>query len=103
VLSVDGENVEDPASGDLESPDVVFDAAGSVKILVAGENVPDGTRIRVRITMSGNAIVSDPVSLTNGQAEFNLNVPAGEGTIQAYSLRSLTYEDEAEENGQPQS
>jgi hypothetical protein len=103
VVSVDGENVAEPPSGDLESPDVVFDAAGLVKIVVAGENVPDGTRVRVRITTRGNAIVSDPVSLTNGQAEFNINVPAGEGTIQAYSLRSLTYEDEAEDNGQPQS
>jgi hypothetical protein len=103
VVSVEGENVEEPPTGDLETPDVVFDAAGSVKIIVAGENVPDGTRIKVRITMKGDAVVSEPVSLTNGQAEFNLNVPAGEGTIQAYSLRSLTYKDEAEENGQPQS
>jgi hypothetical protein len=55
------------------------------------------------VTIKGNALVSDPVTLTNGQAEFNINVPAGEGTIQAYSLRSLTYEDEAEDNGQPQS
>ena len=103
VVSVDGENVVEPASGDMETPDVVFDAAGIVKIIVAGENVPDGTRIKVRITMKGDAVVSEPVSLTNGQAEFNLSVPAGEGTIQAYSLRSLTYKDEAEENGQPQS
>ena len=103
VASVHGENVAEPASGDMETPDVVFDAAGIVKIIVAAENVPDGTRIKVRITTKGDAVVSEPVSLTNGQAEFNLSVPAGEGTIQAYSLRSLTYKDEAEENGQPQS
>ncbi|MCX6973025.1 MAG: kelch repeat-containing protein [Verrucomicrobia bacterium] len=102
-VSVNGENVEEPSSGDLDSPDVVFDAPGTVKILVAGDNVADGTRIRVRITMKGDAFVSEPATLTNGQAEFNLSVPAGEGTIQAYSLRSLTYKDEAEENGQPQS
>jgi len=103
VVSVDGENVEEPPSGDLDSPDVVFDAPGTVKIVVIGQNVPDGTRIKVRITLKGDAVVSEPVSLANGQAEFNLNVPAGEGTIQAYSIRSLSYTDEDGGDSQPQS
>lgn len=103
VVAVDGENVEEPPTGNLETPDVVFDAAGIVKIIVAGENVPDGTRIKVRITMKVGAVVSEAISLTNGQAEFNLNVPAGEGTIQAYSIRSLSYTDEDGGDSQPQS
>jgi hypothetical protein len=94
VVSVAGEDVEEPSSGDLETPDVVFDTPGVVKIVVVGQNLTNGTQVRVRITMRGSSIVSEAVALTNGQAEFNINVPAGEGTIQAYSERSLFYKDE---------
>jgi hypothetical protein len=101
VASVAGENVEEPPSGDLETPDVVFGTAGMVKVVVIAQNIANGTQIRVRITMRGGAIVSEPVALTNGQAEFNINVPAGDGTIQAYSERSFSYKDENEAGGQP--
>jgi hypothetical protein len=100
---VAGENVEEPPSGDLEAPDVVFDTPGVVKIVVASQNAANGTRVRVRITMKGNAILSDFVTLVNGQAEFHINVPSGEGTIQAYSERFFSYSDEHEGGGQPQS
>ena len=73
---------------------MVFDTPGVVKIVVVGQNLTNGTQVRVRITMRGSSIVSEAVALTNGQAEFNINVPAGEGTIQAYSERSLFYKDE---------
>jgi hypothetical protein len=72
-----------------------------VKVVVVGQNIANGTQVRVRITMRGGAIVSEPVALTNGQAEFNINVPAGDGTIQAYSERSFSYKDENEAGGQP--
>lgn len=101
VASVDGKDLEEPPSGDLETPDVVFGTAGMVKVVVVGQNIANGTQVRVRITMRGGAIVSDAVALTNGQAEFNVNVPAGDGTIQAYSERSFSYKDENEAGGQP--
>ena len=77
----------------MNSPDIVFDTAGKVKIVVAGENVPDGTQVRVRVTMWGQAIVSEPKALSGGEAEFEVDVPAGEGTIQAYSERAVLYTD----------
>lgn len=94
VASVSGQNIANPSSGDVNSPDIVFDTAGTVKIVVAGENVPDGTQVRVRVTMWGKAIVSEPIALSGGKAEFELDAPAGEGTIQAYSERSVLYTDD---------
>jgi len=95
VASVSGQNIAHPSSGDVNSPDIVFDTAGTVKIVVAGENVPDGTQVRVRVTMWGQAIVSEPIALSGGEAVFEVDVPAGEGTIQAYSERAVLYTDQA--------
>ena len=95
VASVSGQNIAQPSSGDVNSPDIVLDTAGMVKIVVqASKEVPDGTQVRVRITMWGQAIVSEPKALSRGEAEFEVNVPAGEGTIQAYSERAFLYTDE---------
>jgi hypothetical protein len=88
VQSVAGKNVEETPSGDLEAPDVTFNAPGTVAIKVAGTGLDDETRVRVRVTMRGGAIESDPVNLSGGSAEFQVNVPAGVGTIQAYTLRN---------------
>ncbi|MDQ8180224.1 kelch repeat-containing protein [Pelagicoccus sp. SDUM812005] len=91
VTSVDGENVALPPSGNLQTPDVVFTAAGTVSILVDSENIPEGTPVTLRITTSGEIItlpaVDDPdVTVdANGQATFEATVPAGLGTIQAFS------------------
>jgi hypothetical protein len=85
---VAGENVVQPPTGDLEAPDVTFNAPGTVAIKVAATGLDDETRVRVRVTMRGGAIESDPVNLSGGSAEFQVNVPAGVGTIQAYTLRN---------------
>ena len=47
--------------------------------------------MRVRVTMLGAEFVSQALALSEGKAEFDVTVPAGEGTIQAYSLRSINY------------
>jgi hypothetical protein len=95
IESVSGKNVTQPATGNLETPDVMFDAAGVTKIVVAAsEDVADGTQIRVRVTMVGQVIESELKPLAGGKAEFEVNVPAGVGTIQAYSERSITYTDD---------
>ena len=88
IQSVAGENVVQPPTGDLEAPDVTFNAPGTVAIKVAATDLGDETRVRVRVTMRGGAIESDPVNLSGGSAEFQVNVPAGVGTIQAYTLRN---------------
>lgn len=91
VVSVDGENVAAPPSGNLQTPDVVFTAAGTISVVVDSENVPVGTPVTLRITTSGQIIllpaVDDPdVTVgVDGTATFTATVPAGLGTIQAFT------------------
>ncbi|MBK1877027.1 kelch repeat-containing protein [Pelagicoccus mobilis] len=91
ILSVDGENVAVPSTGNLQTPDVVFTAAGTVTIVVDSENIPEGTPVTLRITTSGEIInlpaAEDPdVTVgVDGTASFEAEVPAGLGTIQAFS------------------
>lgn len=91
ILSVDGENVAAPPTGNLQTPDVVFTADGTVTIVVDSENVPQGTPVTLRITTSGSIInlpePGDPdVTIgADGQAAFTATVPAGLGTIQAFT------------------
>lgn len=91
ITSVDGAGVANPSTGNLQTPDVVFTEAGDVSILVDSENIPEGTPVTLRITSSGEIInlpaVDDPdVTVDeNGQAIFETAVPAGLGTIQAFS------------------
>jgi hypothetical protein len=87
VVSVAGENVKQPPGGLLETPDVEFHSPGEVEIVVISEGVPDGTRVRVRLTMRGGELQSPVKLVENGRVSFAMNVPAGVGTIQAYSLR----------------
>jgi hypothetical protein len=96
ITEVSGQkNVTQPATGHLETPDVVFNAAGVVKIVVAASpDVADGTRVRVRVAMLGEAIESELKPLAGGKAEFEVNLPAGVGTIQTYSERTITYTDD---------
>lgn len=90
VLSVAGANVAQPPTGNLQTPDVVFTAAGQVTITVVGTNVPVGTPVTLRITTSGEIInlpgEGTPVLMgANNQAVFQATVPAGIGTIQAFT------------------
>ncbi len=88
VVSVAGKNVNLLPGGDLDSPDVEFDSTGEVEITVAATGVPDNTPVRVRVTMRGGELQSEPRLVNAGQAVFSLTIPAGVGTVQAYTLRS---------------
>ncbi|MBK1833194.1 hypothetical protein [Roseibacillus ishigakijimensis] len=96
VISVAGENVAQPPSGSLSSPDVIFTEAGPVSITVQGQNIPQGTPVSVRITSNEGIIElpsgDDPVVSLNasGTATFNTVVPKGTGTIQAFAEFTLT-------------
>jgi hypothetical protein len=91
VLTVDGENVVQPPSGNPNSPDVVFSEAGEVTIVVQGTDIPEGTAVTLLIAGTGTIInlpeSGDPaVTLDgSGQATFTTTVPAGVGTIQAFA------------------
>jgi len=91
ILTVDGEAVVVPPSGNLQTPDVVFTSNGVVSIVVEATNVPVGTPVTLRITSSGEIInlpaPEDADVVLNGslQATFTTVVPAGLGTIQAFS------------------
>lgn len=91
VLSVAGENVATPPTGNLQTPDVVFTAAGTVSIVVDSENIPEGTPVTLRITTSGEIITlpapeAEDITIgADGTATFEADVPAGLGTVQAFS------------------
>ena len=82
ILSVDGVNVVQPPSGNLQTPDVIFTDAGPVQIVVQGTGIPNGTAIRLRITTLSSVIEPTPQDMLNGTATFNVTVPKGIGTLQ---------------------
>ncbi|MFM8360487.1 MAG: hypothetical protein ACKOET_18210, partial [Verrucomicrobiota bacterium] len=86
IISVDGANVAQPPSGNLNSPDVVFNDAGPVNIVVNATGIPNGTPVRVRITTANSVIETAPVNLANGTATLTATVPAGLGTLQATAV-----------------
>lgn len=83
IESVDGANVVQPPSGNLQTPDVIFSDAGAVQITVVGTGIPNGTAIRLRIATATSVIQPAPQDMVNNRAVFNVTVPAGLGTIQA--------------------
>lgn len=88
VGSVAGQNVVQPPGGDLISPDVIFTAAGEITVTIRAQNVPDGTPVKLRLTMTDTVINKPatgepPVVLAGGAATFTLSVPKGRGSIQA--------------------
>ena len=88
VTSVAGNNVAQPPTGNTNTPDVVFTAPGAVTITVTANGIPDGTPVKLRITLTGATINlpatgAPAVVLANGTAQFSATVPAGVGTIQA--------------------
>lgn len=86
IVSVDGANVTQPPSGNLNTPDVVFSDAGQVNIVVNATGIPNGTPVRVRITTANSVIETAPVNLANGTATLTATVPAGLGTLQATAV-----------------
>jgi hypothetical protein len=91
IISVDGENVVIPSTGNPNSPDVVFSDAGDVTIVVQGTDIPVGTEVTLRISGTGTIITlpeaGEPaVTLDDSlQATFTTTVPAGVGTLQAFA------------------
>lgn len=90
VSSVAGQNVAQPPTGSLTTPDVVFTAPGQITVTVTATGIPNGTPVRLRITTSGGVIAlpavgAPAVPLAGGTATFTTTVPAGTGTIQAFA------------------
>lgn len=91
VVSIDGQNVVQPSTGNPNTPDVVFSDAGQVTIVVQATDIPAGTPVTLRIAGTGTLLQlplsGDPeVTLDGaGQATFTATVPAGVGTVQAFA------------------
>jgi len=91
VESVDAEPVQDPPTGSTGTPDVVFEGAGPVDIVVRATNVPDGTAVTLKIDL-GSSVVRLPldgepdVVLLGGIASFRADLPAGTGHLQASAV-----------------
>ncbi len=77
--------VPQPPGGNQLAPDVVFNSTSPLNIVVTAQNVPDGSPIRLRLTTKDGIVTSGPVFLTGGSASFNLTVPSGIGSIQAFA------------------
>ncbi|MBI2926951.1 MAG: hypothetical protein HYY24_14750 [Verrucomicrobia bacterium] len=90
VNKVAGQNVAQPPTGNLTTPDVVFTEAGTITVTVTSQGVPDGTAVRIRVTTDGDVITAPPegdpvIVLSGGKADIAVTVPKGLGTIQAYA------------------
>jgi hypothetical protein len=90
IAKVAGANVPQPPSGSTTAPDVIFTAAGEITVEVQGQDIPNNTPVRLRVT-TANGVINKPaqgepeIVLAAGKAIFNLTVPAGLGTIQAFA------------------
>ncbi len=99
ITDVAGVGVASPPTGDTTNPDVVFSQAGEVTITVTAINIPDGNPVTLRIIYSGLIIAlpdpNDPTALfaaqlSGGIATFTATLPAGIGTIQAFSIVEIS-------------
>jgi hypothetical protein len=59
-----GQNVVQPPRGDLLNPDVIFSAPGDITVTVQVQNLPNGTRARLRVTTSGGVLTPPSPSPT---------------------------------------
>jgi hypothetical protein len=85
IVSVKGVNVTQPATGNVITPDVIFTDAGPVDVVVQGANIPDGTPVQLRIATSSGVITPPAQNISNGTVSFNVTVPKGIGTLQAFA------------------
>ena len=83
IVSVDGANVVQPPTGNLNTPDVVFSDPGQISVVVNGTGIPNGTPVSLRVTTANSVINAGPVDMNAGTATINVTVPAGVGTLQA--------------------
>jgi hypothetical protein len=90
ITSIAGQVVLSPG-GNTASPDVIFSQAGPITVNLATTNIPQGTRLTVRVATDGQ-VISVLSNLVNsaGNASATLTVPAGFGTIQAYAEYTVT-------------
>ena len=94
VATVDGVAVRVPAGGSTANPDVIFNKSGSTTITVTGNNIPNGTPVKLRVT-GGTGLLELPatgapaVLMNNNAATFTATVPAGIGTVQAFATIPL--------------
>jgi len=89
-VSISGQNVAQPSRNDPLNPDVIFSAAGDVVVTVQGEQLPEGSAVKLRLSAPGTLIekpaANEPkITLAKGKANFNLTVPKGAFTIQAFA------------------
>lgn len=91
ITQVAGLPVTEPPSGDLRNPDVLFAADGEVTVTIAGEGLPDGTPVRLRLIASTGVLIETPaadqpaIRLSGGTASVVVNVPRGAATLQAFA------------------
>jgi len=85
VTRIAGQNVQQPPSGSLASPDVLFTQAGPIEVTVTGQNIPNGTEIRLRVATRNGIILAGPELLNAGSVLFTVTVPEGTGTVQAFA------------------
>lgn len=90
ILSVKGVNVAQPPSGNTLTPDVIFTDAGPVTIVVQGNNVPNGTPVQLRIATATGVITPPTQNINNNSVTFNVAVPKGIGTLQAFATFTIT-------------
>ncbi len=89
VLSVAGQDVPLPPSGNRVNPDVTFNETGAISIRVRGTGLEDNTPISLRLTAS-ELLITATTNLSNGEATFsNLNVPKGPGIIEVSAVFPL--------------
>jgi len=83
ITSVAGKNVAQPPSGRLSTPDVIFTEPGEITVAVEANGIPDGSPVKLRISMASGVINTQAVNLAAGKASIKVQVPAGLGTILA--------------------
>ena len=86
ITSIAGWAVPVPPGGNTASPDVIFSQAGPITVSLTTTNIPQGTRLTVRVVTVGQVIsVLSNLVDSAGNASATLTVPAGFGTIQAFA------------------
>lgn len=90
IVEVAGKPVQNVPESDLLTPDIIFEADGQITVRVRGDGLPDGTPVRLRFSGAGLLLhlpaPGDPqIALSGGLATFNLNVPKGRATLQAFA------------------